>query len=255
MIRGWMTWRRLALITGAVLIAGVLVGIRVVKNRIAAYDAARKAAFASRFEASFNSGDAELIGRPQIKSVNRYVLLGIGSGQPPGVNEYVVTAQFRRDGEVKWGRWRYTCNGGQGDGIYKYSHAEAAQQGALPLSLLPRHRYIPWATEMVDGIPSTAGASASNVSVTPVAANRQITVSASAPAGTTCRIQVFPPDALLSPVQPQQPDASGAVTWACTVNPRYAGGRIRLLVNCQEPIGAMVLENSTEAPNVEIPAH
>lgn len=249
-----MTRRRLALIASAGLVVGVLLLIRSVWNRYYAAGEERTAAFLARFEESFNSGAAELVGEPEIKSIDRFWMPESRSFQGPEVNEYVITAQFKRDGIVQWGRWLYTCNGSHGDGIYKYSHAEAAQHSGLPLFPLPRRKYIPWATEMIDGIPSTAGASAASVSVTPVSANGQITVSATAPAGTTCRVQVSPPDALLAPVPPQQPGASGTVSWTCTVNPRYAGGQFRVLVNCQEPVGAMVLENSTAAPNVQVPA-
>lgn len=225
------------------------------RNRDAALNAERQSKVLALFQQSFSGGATQLVGEPQIEGINRLRMpeLGFGTFRPREVNEYVVTAQVNRGGVLKWGRWLYTCNGDHDDGIFKYSYSEANQANALPSFPLPLQKYIPWATQLIDGVPSTAGASATNVSVSsPVRVTEKLIVTASAPAGTTCRMQVFPSNALMSPVQPQQPEADGSVKWTCELNPRYAGSRLSLLVHCAEPCGTKMLENSTPGPNIEV---
>ena len=224
------------------------------RNRDAALNAERQSKVVARFQQSFSSGATQLVGEPQIEGIIRLWMpeLGFGTFRPLEVNEYVVTAQVKQGGVLKWGRWLYTCSGDHDEGIFKYSYSEANQANALPSFPLPLQKYIPWATQLIDGVPSTAGASATIVSVSsPIHVTDELIVLASAPAGTTCRIQVFPPDALLSPVQPQQPESDGSVKWACKVNPRYAGSSLALLVHCAESCGTKMLENSTPGPNIE----
>ena len=219
------------------------------------HEVEQRSAFLARFERSFDSGIVQLIGRPQIEHIQRYWMPEFSrlAFRTPEVNEYVITAQLKRAGAVKWGRWLYTCNGSHYDGIYKHSYVEANRQSLLPSFPFPLQSYIPWAMQMIDGIPSTAGGTASIISVSsPINVTDPLVVKASAPAGTTCRIQVFPTDALLSPAAPKRPQAGGGVSWECNVNPKYAGSRISLLVHCAERRGNRTLENSTAAPNVEV---
>ena len=235
-----------------VFVVVIVVAFRYVRQRASAQ---KQAAFLARFEPSFNSGTMRLVGAPQVEVIDRILMPEFGpfTFRAPEVNEYVVTAQFERNDALMWGRWLYTTNGAHGDAIYKFSYAESSQPGALPSFPRPLQAYIPITTQLVDGIPLTAGASAQVVSVSsPIKVTDPITVTASAPAGTTCRVQIFPADALLSAPASKQPGPDGTVSWTCGVNPRYAGTNLSVSILCEERRGSKTLENSTAAPNVQV---
>ena len=81
------------------------------RNRDAALNAERQSKVLALFQQSFSSGATQLVGEPQIEGINRLRMpeLGFGTFRPREVNEYVVTAQVKRGGVLKWGRWLYTC--------------------------------------------------------------------------------------------------------------------------------------------------
>jgi hypothetical protein len=242
-------------VTAFLLVPVIVAAFWFARGRDSAMNAERESRVLTLFQQSFNSSATQLVGEATVEGINRRWMpeLGFGTVRPLEVNEYVVTAKFKRNGLVKWGRWLYTCNGNHGDGIFKYSYSEANLANALPSFPLPLQKFIPWTTQLIDGVPSTAGASATNVSVSsPVHVTDNLIVVASAPPGTVCRMQVFPPDALSSPVEPQQPTVDGSVKWTCRLNPRYAGSRLSLSIHCSEPLGTRMLENSTPAPIVEV---
>lgn len=246
--RTWTGWRTRIAVAAAllVLLAGWLFW--------SAFEAtqARRAAFVNRFRESFRSGWVKLGGEPRIEEPG-----ALRSGFAPGVNLYRITAPIERDGKQLWGVWSYACNDRYQDAIFQFGYAEAATEQQLGRRPLPPKRYIDWATEMVDGIPSTAGGSATIVSsITSVAPGGSVTLVASAPAGTTCEFVTYPPDAAATPLPVQTPDENGIVRWTFALNPKYAqtGNNLRLIVKCIEQRGALRLENSTEADSVRVVA-
>jgi hypothetical protein len=237
-------------------ILAVFAGLWMLQSQRNAVRRAEKAAnFLARFEQSFNSGTTELITIPQIEAIDRWRMTeyGVGSFQAPGVSEFVITAQVKQDGELKWGRWLYSCNGESLVGIYKFSYSEADRVEALPEFPLPLQQYIQWTEQMVDGIPATAGLSASNISVpSPIRVSEDLIITAVAPAGTICRIGIFPPDALLTVPPPQKIGKDGRAKWTCRLNPKYAGSQLPLKVYCGEPRGTKLLENATQGAQIDI---
>lgn len=210
--------------------------------------------FRERFRQSFVSGLIQLGDDCEIERVPRTLVPQFGRElQAPGVSEYVVTASFTRDGTPLWGRWLYTCNASHGDGIFKFGYAEAATPSALPKFPAPGQRYIGATYDLVDGIPVTAGPTATIVgSGSRARANQPFTVLARSDPGTICRLQIFPPDAALTPPPALQPDGNGQMQWTVLFNPKYAGGNVRVIVKCAQPRGSCQLETSTDCPNVEI---
>jgi hypothetical protein len=214
-----------------------------------------QAAFLARFLSSFDTGFVRLGEKPEIDEIKRLLMpeFSFGTLRPSEVNEYVVTAPFERNGTTLWGRWLYTCNGSHGDGIVKFGYAEAATREGLPRFPSPGQRYISWTDELVDGIPSTAGPTATILSRTsPIRASSPFTLVVRSDPGTVCRLQTFPPDASLTPSTDMEPDKKGELRWAISSNPKYAGGGVRVIVKCVQMRGARRLETSTECPNVTI---
>jgi hypothetical protein len=233
----------------------VIAGLCYFNHRLATQTAQREAQFLARFQNSFQSGATELIGAPQVTAINRLIMseYGYGSLRAPGVSEYVVTAIVKRGDKEVWGRWLYTCTSGDLDAIYKYSYSEADKVDALPRFPFPMQSYIPWTMGLIDGIPLTAGPSASKISVSsPLNVADDLVISASAPPGTTCRIEVYPKGALVSDAPPQKPGTSGLVQWKCRINPNFKGGQVGAKVYCAIPIGSMILENEMSAPLIEV---
>ena len=117
----------------------------------------------------------------------------------------------------------------------------------------PMVKYIQWSTEMLDGIPTTAGPSATIVSLTsPVAVDQPVTLVVNAAVGTVCQVEVFPNDVSLSSIPAKSPDKKGKIEWTWRVNPKYEGQSFSVIVKCKEPHGSRELVNSTPAPNVQV---
>ncbi|MEQ8847029.1 hypothetical protein [Botrimarina sp.] len=216
----------------------------------------RRARFLQRFESSFDGGARRLVAPPQIAD---RVKRGIGIAWPDGVEQYVIDAVFELNGRTHRGRWLYTCNEADGGGIYRFSYSKAEESDELPAPSfqLPGHRHIPWATRLVEGVPSTAGAEASVESVTTtVVVAQPLIVTATAPPGTTCWVETFPPDAIESPSERLAAREKGGqpelLEWSLRLNPKYANGKIRVQVHCEEPYGNGVLHSITETPHVEL---
>ena len=113
--------------------------------------------FLSRFESSFTSAEVTLLGTPKIDEQQRTLIpeSRFMSFRAPGQNEYRVIAPIEINGQQRWRIWTYVCNGDQNDGIYGFAYADAPVREQLPSKPFPLVRYIPWSTEMVDGIPVT----------------------------------------------------------------------------------------------------
>ncbi|PHR95374.1 MAG: hypothetical protein COA78_30280 [Blastopirellula sp.] len=111
--------------------------------------------FLTKFESSFNQDQFELIGPIHIQEQQRSIISKIGfrSFKPPGVNEYRVTAQIKKDGTPHWGVWAYTCNGAHNDMIYKFAYAEAATEEELAALPSPPQVYIDATWKLEDGVP------------------------------------------------------------------------------------------------------
>jgi hypothetical protein len=211
--------------------------------------------FLARFKASFTSGQVVLLDEPQVQEQQRTLMAetGYASYRGPGVNEYRITAPIQASGRERWAVWSYTCNDCSQDYIYQFSYAEAASPQQLPQFPNPPKPYIEGTWRMIDGVPSTAGATATIVSSTSQAPiDRPITLTASAPPGTMCELIVFPSDAVLTPLTPLAPDARGRVRWTWSVDPRFAGGDIAVQVKCIETRGAARLEATTRGANIRL---
>jgi hypothetical protein len=224
--------------------------------------AARRAnqlAFLERFKASFNSGQVELLAEPSMEGLHRSVKAETGYRvfQTPGISEYRITAPIREAGQRKWAVWCYTCSQDQDareEYVFQFAYAEATYEAHLPAFPFPPKRYIQYSTDLIDGLPATAGPVATIVS-SPLSASvdQPLVIKATAPAGTTCRLVVGPFDALLSPVAEQTPDAKGAVKWSVSIAPKYAGGNLAVAVQCIQPRGPdQALMNLTPAPNIRL---
>lgn len=142
--------------------------------------------FLTRFTDSFSADELQLLAEPLLDEQQRTLIpeSGYRSFQPPGVNEYRIVAPIKKDGQQRWAIWAYTCNGGHGDLIYRYACAEATSQAELPPFPFPAKRYIEGTWNMIDGVPTTAGPSATVVSVTsPARVNQPIVLRATALGG------------------------------------------------------------------------
>lgn len=199
------------------------------------------------FTASFNSGAAELCSTPEIALNRGFPIPAIWPAKMlKRVDEYSITAQFSVSGVKQWGRWFYTCNAGDWENycISKFSRSTAATRSALPVSPGLAHTDIPAAIALVDGVPTTAGATVTKVTISsPVKVSDQLVVTAAAPANTTCRIEVFPPTAVISIPAPARPSSSGTVKWSLSLAPTAAGSRISIAVHCEETRGTRLLSN------------
>lgn len=219
----------------------------------------RQRAFLERFETSFTSGTVQLLEPASVEEVRHLWVPNVGKFfRPHVVHEYVVTAKFERGNEIKWGRWLYTCIGDTGrDAVYRYACTEAGSDIALRAIPRPYQNYLAsaqgWDPPMIDGIPFTAGPSASIVSVnSPIPADRLLIVKATAPAGTRCSLVYAPEYAFLSQPPELSPQPDGSLTWECQLNPRMIGGSFQLLVKCVQARGKATLENHVSAPNVVV---
>jgi hypothetical protein len=127
-------------------------------SRMSSWQAANRQAaqlFASRFEASFNTGDVILLERPEITDVHRTLIpeSNFRSFMGPGVNEYIVTCPISKDGTPSWAIWSYTCNAEHDDMIYQFAYAEAPAKDQLPTFPFPAKSYVNATWKMVDGVP------------------------------------------------------------------------------------------------------
>ena len=204
--------------------------------------------YISQFTASFNEETAVLCSTPEIVLNRPFPIPDIGPAKRiPRVTEYSITAKFRENGVEQWGRWFYTCNARHNDGFYRFSHSTAATPAALPTSPGLAHNYIPWATYLVDGIPTTAGATLTSLTIpSPVKATDQIQITATAPANSICRVEVFPSTAVTSIPEPTRPSPNGTVKWSLSLAPSAAGSRISVNVHCTEMRGTRLLDNTTQ---------
>lgn len=215
-------------------------------------------AFLERFTTSFDSGQVELLAEPTLEGLHRSVKAETGYRvfQTPGISEYRITAPIREAGREKWAVWCYTCgpdNSMGGEHVFQFGYAEALSKTQLPAFPFPPKRYVQYSWQMIDGFPSTAGPSATIIaSPASLSLDQPLVVKASAPAGTTCRLALLPRDSTISPIADQKPNAKGAVEWSIMIQPQYAGGSIRVEVQCREPRGNQVLMNATSAPNVRL---
>jgi hypothetical protein len=216
-------------------------------------------AFLEQFEASFTTGEVELLAEPVMEGLHRSATWESGYRVflPPGISEYRIKAPIRERGQKKWAIWSYMCNQNNphgGEYVFQFGYAEAAAQSQLPDAPFPLKRYVQYSTELIDGLPTTAGPVATIVSSPGSASvDQPLVIRATAPAGTTCRLVVGPFDALVSPVTEQTPDAKGAVAWSVSIAPKYAGGNLAVAVQCVQPRGrSQELVNLTPAPNIRL---
>jgi len=210
-------------------------------------DKEKQIAFLDRFEVSFSSGQVELTAKPRIEEQQRSRMREYGpfAFRAPGINEYRIVAPIKVNGKEVWSVWTYTCNGDAYDCIYKYAYAEAPDKEQLPQFPFPAQRYIDITGSMVDGVPSTAGPSATLTLVTsPASVDRPVVLTASAPPGTVCELRTFPSD-LLPQMPPQRPDKTGMVSWSWNVLPGLAGHSISYEIRCIEMRGSGQMLNST----------
>lgn len=186
-------------------------------------------AFLNRFKASFVSGEVELLAEPRIEEQQRtstrgprfmsFRLPSVNEFRMPGVNDYRIVAPIKTKDKELWAVWAYRCNGEANDFVYMFADAQASDEELLPTSLFPAMRYIEGTWDMVDGVPATAGPSATVISVTsPARVDQPIVLTASAPPGTVCELQLFPSDSLPS-LPRERPDTKGNVTWSWNVQP------------------------------------
>lgn len=213
----------------------------------------RRDAFLTQFRESFRSGIVVLRGEPQLMSIERWSIRPAFFA-PPAVSEYRITAPILVDDVEKWGVWNYSCNSGHGDGIFEFGYVETLSPNQFPLPPAPAKRYIPWAEEMVDGIPVTACPAAQVVSVTsPAPFNQPITLVARCPPGTTCEPVVFPSDAVMASLAEQSPDENGVMQWTFSLSPKYRPpSQIRVILKCTEFRGTERLENSATEVTLEL---
>jgi hypothetical protein len=218
-------------------------------------------AFLQRFKTSFSSGQMELLAEPTLEGLHRSVKAETGYRvfQTPGISEYRISAPIREAGQEKWAVWSYTCgpdnvSPGGGEFVFQFAYAEAADEAQLPKFPFPPKRYIQYSSDIIDGLPSTAGPIATIVS-SPLSASvdQPVVVKATAPRGTTCRLVVWPAEAVVAPVPDQTPNTKGTVEWSVMIRPQYAGGSIGIEVQCIEPRGPRkALMNTTPASNVRL---
>jgi hypothetical protein len=214
-----------------------------------------QAAFLNRFKSSFSSGEVELMAEPLVEELQRARMREYGptTFRPRETNEYRITAPIQTKDKTLWAVWAYTCNEGADDFIYQFGYAESQDRERLPNFPFPAKRYVEGTWNLVDGIPATAGASASVTSITsPVTAQQPIVLTASAPAGSVCELHLFPKDSLPT-LPPKTADKSGRVTWQWNVAPEMAGCRISYELKCIQRRGAATFANSTRG-NVQIVA-
>ena len=248
--RPWRRW--FAVISLLLLVICGLLGYQEYTQRIA--DQGRQQAFLAKFRGSFTSGQRTVAGPATIREIRRLWMPEYGSFRGPGVNEYVVTAQFEENGETKWGRWLYTTNQDAHEMIYKHAFAHASSRSKLPKFPAPLQTYLTEATwKMIDGIPSTAGPSAKLVSInSQVRVNEPLQIRATAPIGTECIVDCFPPDSVLDDPTPISPQPDKSLTWKLKVNPKMAGGGFMVKIRCREQRGEAVFENSIAVSNVHV---
>jgi hypothetical protein len=220
---------------------------------------ANQLAFLQRFKDSFTSGQVKLLAEPMMEGLHRSATWESGYRVflPPGISEYRITAPIREAGRQKWAVWSYMCNQDNaygGEYMFQFGYAETPSQSQLPDAPFPLKRYIQYSTDLIDGLPATAGPVATIISSPATASvNQPLVIKATAPAGTTCRLVVGPFDALASPVAEQTPDAKGGVTWSVSIAPKYAGGNLAIAVQCIQPRGPdQALMNLTPAPNIRL---
>jgi hypothetical protein len=211
-------------------------------------------AFLNRFKESFVSGEVELLAEPRIVKQDRtsgrglrflsFRVPSVNEFQQPGVNEYRIVAPIKAKDKTAWAVWAYQCNERANDLIYRFAYAAASEPELLPRSLYPAMRYIEGTWNMVDGDPATAGPSATVVSVTsPARVDQPIVLTASAPPGTTCDLDLFPRD-LLPTFSPQRPDQKGIIRWSWNVPSSLAGYHISYVVKCVQQRGAAEMASS-----------
>lgn len=127
-----------------------------------------------------------------------------------------------------------------------FSHSTAARRDDLPVSPGPTHVYIEFAVDLIDGIPTTAGASVSGLKIpSPVKVSDPLVITGFAPANSQCRVVVFLPKKVVSLPPPRQPELDGTVKWELTLTPEAAGSRLSIHVHCVEIRGTKFLENVT----------
>lgn len=120
-----------------------------------ASEAVTKNAFLERFETSFETKSVALMQQPVISGGHRALIpeSGFMSFNPPGVNEYRVTAPIVKDGAEIWAVWSYTCNGKHDDMVYQFAYSEAATENQLPSHPFPVKAYVNATWTLADGIP------------------------------------------------------------------------------------------------------
>ena len=187
----------------------------------AAWERQNQRAFLARFQESFRSGEVELLAEPAIAERQGATITAL-SFKPPGMNEYRIVAPIERDGLRRWAVWAYATNEEDQELIYQYAYAEAEDEELLPKVPAPLKRYIDATWDMVDGVPSTAGASATVIAVAPPKSTGEpLAITARAPAGTVCELMVFPRTNATARLAPQAPNNNGLVSWSWM--PEWAG--------------------------------
>ena len=248
--RTWVRWG----IGFAVILIGSAGFLAYLEHDRRLKDQQRQTVFVDKFRASFISGEQTLVGPVTIEEIHRTWMPEYGSIRPPGVNEYVVTAQFEENGNTKWGRWIYTCNEETNDLIYKHSFANAATQANLPKFPKPLQKALvepSW--QLIDGVPVTAGPSATLVSVSSkVRVNEPLQIRATAPLGTECIIECFPPDAVMDDLEWISPEPDKTLSWNLKINPKMVGGNFMVKIRCKQSRGNANFENSISVPNVQV---
>lgn len=206
-------------------------------------------AFLARFKESFRSDEVKLLAEPVIAERQGATVRAL-SFKAPGQNEYRIVAPIERDGQRHWAVWAYTTNEDGGEYIYQYAYAEAESEDELPQA--PAKPYIEPTWELVDGVPSTAGASATVIGVAaPTRLGRPLVLTARAPAGTVCELKVFPLTDATRGLVPRAPDGKGIVQWSWT--PESAGPfnfELRCIDN--RPSGRMVNCNRGTIPQYAV---
>ncbi|HVA48718.1 MAG TPA: hypothetical protein VNH11_20300 [Pirellulales bacterium] len=186
-----------------------------------AQESEHQRAFLARFEESFRSGEIELLAGPVVSEQQGATVSAL-SFKAPGQNEYRIVAPIERNGLRRWAVWAYTTNEDNQGFIYQYAYAEVEREAQLPQAPAPAKRYIEGTWELVDGVPCTAGPSATVIGVaTPALLGRPLVITARAPAGTVCELKVFPLTEATRGLPPRAPDSQGIVRWSWT--PEWAG--------------------------------
>jgi hypothetical protein len=197
--------------------------------------------FLEQFEASFTSGETRLLEAPTVDDARQHL------PRSPGVAEYRIMAPVEKDGEERWALWSYT--GAQHDNrvfLYRYAYVEASSLEELSKIPVPAKRFIEGTWHMIDGVPSTAGPSATVRSVTlPARVDQPITVRCSAPAGTICDLRIFPINAVTTPLTPVKVGKTKTVDITFQVDRRFAGSMLSYELHCVEQRGNAQMDNST----------